>query len=81
MKNDKKKIKILTILPGLAVDGGMQNYVMNYYNLIHNDVKMDFIVHKQSDDYYKNIIESNGDNVYRLYKFNFKNLLKKPTSN
>ena len=76
MKNDKKKIKILTILPGLAFDGGMQNYVMNYYNLIHNDVKMDFIVHKDSDEYYKNIIESNGDNAYKLFKFNLKNLLK-----
>lgn len=76
MKSNTKKIRILTVLPGLAFDGGMQNYVMNYYNLIHNDISMDFIVHKPSDDFFKNKIQSNGDNVYKLLKFNLRNYFR-----
>lgn len=64
----EKKIKILTITPGLNVCGGIESYVMNYYSRIHNDVEMDFITHEIADDTYKNMIEANGDHVYLFPK-------------
>ena len=65
-----KKIRILTITPGLNVCGGMESYVMNYYSRIHDAVKMDFITHNISDNTYKNMIENNGDSVFIFPKFN-----------
>lgn len=64
----EKKIKILTITPGLNVCGGIESYVMNYYSRIHNDVEMDFITHEITDDTYKNMIEAKGDHVYLFPK-------------
>ncbi len=72
----KKNIKILTITPGLNVCGGIESYVMNYYNNIKNEVEIDFITHDISFYYYKNIIEKNGNKVYLFPKFSSKNLLK-----
>ena len=45
MEEISRKIKILTITPGLNVCGGIESYVMNYYLKIHNEVQMDFITH------------------------------------
>lgn len=65
---EKKKLKILTITPGLNVCGGIESYVMNYYSRIHDEVQMDFITHDISDNTYKDLIEANGDNVYLFPK-------------
>lgn len=64
MEEISRKIKILTITPGLNVCGGIESYVMNYYLKIHNEVQMDFITHDISDNNYKDMIEKNGDKVY-----------------
>lgn len=72
-KVSNKKIKVLTITPGLNVCGGIESYAMNYYLRINNSVKMDFITHDISDNYYKNLIEKNGDKVYLFPKIGLKN--------
>ena len=72
----KKKIKILYILPTLNITGGIESYVINYYLNFNDTIKADFIVHEIKDDYYKNIIESNGGNVYLMPKIGLKSLPK-----
>lgn len=68
MDEESKKIKILTITPGLNVCGGIESYVMNYYSRIHNEVEMDFITHDLAGENYKDVIEKNGDHVYLFPK-------------
>lgn len=75
MTKVSKKIKILTITPGLNLCGGIESYVMNYYSKIHNEIQMDFLTHDISDETYKNIIEKNGDKVYTFPKIGL-NILK-----
>jgi glycosyltransferase involved in cell wall biosynthesis len=66
MAKAAKKLKILTIAPGLNLGGGIESYIMNYYSRIHNDVEMDFLTHDIFEDTYKKIIEKNGDKIYLL---------------
>lgn len=68
------KIKILTITPGLNICGGIESYAMNYYTNIKDEVKMDFITHEINDNYYKKIIEENGDKVFLFPKIGLFNI-------
>lgn len=75
MTRVSKRIKILSITPGLNVCGGIESYVMNYYIHMKDKVKMDFITHDITDKYYSKIISKNGDNIYLMKKINLKNFM------
>ena len=77
-------IKILQVLPSLNVCGGVENYLMNYYQHIDRvNYSFDFAVHAVDDDYFKSLIEKNGDKIYVLPPFTLKNFkqIKKEIKN
>lgn len=67
-------IRILTITPALNLCGGIENYTMNYYRNMSNDIYMDFITHEIKDEQYKKEIEEKGGKVYLFSTIDFKNL-------
>ena len=75
-KVSRKPIKILTITPGLNLCGGIERYVVNYYSHIKNEVNMDFITHDIKEDYYKKIIEKDGNKVFLFPKIGIRNVFK-----
>lgn len=72
MKSTKENIKILYILPAFNITGGIESYVVNYFSHFSNNICADFIVHDCQDNYYKNIVESRGSNVYVMPKIGVK---------
>lgn len=71
--NGKKELKILMITPMLNLCGGIESYVLNYYQNFDSNIKMDFITHKMNDNYYKDLIESRGGRVFLFDDFLPKN--------
>ena len=74
-KKNSKKIKVLFILPGLNVCGGMESFIMNYYRGMDKDVfEFDFLVHNIGEKSYVNEIESMGGNIIKMPPFGMKTL-------
>ena len=58
-------IKVLQILPGGHVCGGIENFVMNYYrNIDKTKVQFDFLVHYNEKGYYDDEIKKLGGHIY-----------------
>lgn len=85
MKNSNKEpVRILQILPGGKVNGGIENFVMNYYrNIDRNHVQFDFLVHYKEKGYFDDEIKKLGGKIYyfsvredkRVFKY-IKDLVK-----
>lgn len=76
MKNKKKEIKMLFILPTLNYAGGIEAYIMNYFSYFSSSFKIDFIVHECNNMYYKQLIESRGGKVYLMPKIGVRSIFK-----
>lgn len=76
-KVSEKKVKVLSISPGLNYCGGVESYLMNYYrNINHHEVQMDFATHSINEINYREEIEKNGGKVFLFPKFTLKNIGK-----
>lgn len=62
--------RVLMILPGLNVSGGMESFIMNYYrNIDRSKINFDFIAHDISQKSYIEEIKSLGGRVYKFPHF------------
>lgn len=76
-KVSKKRIKVLSISPGLNYCGGVESYLMNYYrNINHQEIQIDFATHSINEINYREEIEKNGGKVFLFPKFTLKNISK-----
>lgn len=70
-------IRVLQILPGGHVCGGIENFVMNYYrNLDRTKVQFDFLVHYNDKGYYDDEILKLGGKIYYTNIRNDKKIIK-----
>lgn len=77
MNEDRKTIRILQIIPGGQVCGGIENFVMNYYrNIDRTKVQFDFLVHYNEKGYYDDEILKLGGKIYYTNVRNDKKILK-----
>ncbi len=68
-------VRILQVLPTLNVCGGVEHYLMNYYDNVDGEVcRFDFATHAVDDPFYRERIESRGGKVYLLPPFTIKNM-------
>ena len=73
----KEPIKVLQILPGGKVCGGIENFVMNYYRNINKEkVIFDFLVHYDEKGYYDDEIKKLGGKIYYTNVRRDKNIFK-----
>ena len=73
MENNQRKI--LYVIPGINVCGGMESYAMNYLRHIdRTQYTIDFVTHDVGEEHYISEIESLGGKVFVLPKFGLKNL-------
>ena len=73
MKN-KKPIKVLMVSPRLEICGGVESYIMSYYNSIDRaSVSIDFAAHRADEPSYKAYIEQTGGKVYIIPEKELKN--------
>ena len=73
----KEPIKVLQILPGGKVCGGIENFVMNYYRNINKEkVIFDFLVHYDEKGYYDDEIKKIGGKIYYTNVRRDKNIFK-----
>ena len=70
-------MRILVVLNDLELCNGIASYVMNYYDNLKDEHKMDFLITNPTanDIYIKKIIE-NGDKVYKFPKIKYSTLLQ-----
>lgn len=72
-----KKVRILQVLPGGSVRGGMENFVMNYYRkLVKYGIQFDFLYHYKTKGYYDDEIIKLGGHIYYLSVREDKNIFK-----
>ena len=77
MEKEKQPIRILQVLRGGPICGGIENFVMNYYRHIDRErVQFDFLVHSQEKGYYDDEIKALGGRIYYLSLLDDKNVLK-----
>lgn len=70
-----RKIRVLFILPGLNICGGMESFIMNYYRVMDKKVfEFDFLVHNIGEKSYVNEIESMGGNIIKMPPFGVKTI-------
>lgn len=63
--DNKEPIRVLQILPGGPIWGGIENFVMNYYrSLDRNRIQFDFLVHYKEKGHYDKEIEELGGRIY-----------------
>ena len=61
----EEPIRILQILPGGHICGGIENFIMNYYrNIDRSKVQFDFLVHYEEKGYYDDEILQLGGKIY-----------------
>lgn len=73
MDNNQKKI--LYVIPGINVCGGMESYAMNYLRHIDRTrYTIDFVTHDKGEENYASEIESLGGQVFVLPKFSLANI-------
>lgn len=77
MSKKEEPIRILQILPGGHICGGIENFIMNYYrNIDRSKVQFDFLVHYDEKGYYDDEIQSLGGKIYYTNVRKDKNILK-----
>ena len=77
MITDDKEIRILQILPGGHVCGGIEMFVMNYYReLVKYGIKFDFLVHYKEKGYFDDEIKKLGGKIYYLSVREDKNIFR-----
>ena len=67
-------VSVLQVLPTLAVCGGVENYLMNYYR--HTDparVRFTFAIHAEPDSVFADEIRARGDEIIVLPPFTLRN--------
>ena len=70
----KKPIKVLMVSPRLEKCGGVESYIMSYYNNLNRaDVSIDFVAHRAEDHSYKDYIEQTGGKVFIIPEKELKN--------
>lgn len=75
--NQDKTIRILQIMPGGHVCGGIEMFVMNYYRrLVNQGVQFDFLFHYKEKGYFDDEIKSLGGEIYYFSIREDKNILK-----
>lgn len=73
--NNENAVRILYVIPGLNVCGGMESYAMNYLRHIdRSKYIIDFATHDVGEENYVYEIESLGGKVYVLPRFSLKNI-------
>lgn len=74
-KNSNEIQRILVIMPGLNVCGGMESFIMNYFRNIDRDkIIFDFITHDISNNSYEKEIIELGGKIYKMPPFSPKTL-------
>ena len=66
--------KMLVVVPSLNVRSGVTNHVMNYYNVLKNDMKIDFAVLSNDDKTYREQIQKDGNKVYNFSRYNIEKI-------
>ncbi len=62
-------IRVLHVVNVLARDGGLSNFIMNYYrNIDRTEIQFDFIYFKECESDFKEEIEALGGRYYKLPK-------------
>lgn len=62
-----RKIKILYVVPSLSKANGVASYVMNYYRKFEKGkIQCDFLLLHKRENFYKEEIEKNTDNVFEI---------------
>ena len=76
---ERKKIKVLMVVPNLRVSNGVASFVMSYYRKIdHQLIDMDFVCYRNIESPYVAEIEKNNDKVYFLPRIkSFRQHMKK----
>lgn len=75
MGEHKKTERVLVIIPGLNVCGGMESFFMNYLrNIDRSKIVFDFLTHDISDNSYVDEIIELGGKIYKLPPFSISNL-------
>lgn len=60
-------MRVLMVLDNLSRDSGVSSIVMNLYkNINQKMVKIDFLIFKEGNNSYLNIVKKNGSNIYIL---------------
>lgn len=73
----EEPIRILQILPGGHICGGIENFIMNYYrNIDRSKVQFDFLVHYDEEGYYDDEIKALGGKIYYTNVRRDKNVIK-----
>lgn len=73
---EKKKIRVLQIVPNMR-SAGIENFIMNIYRNIDLDkVQFDFLVHNEEKKDFDDEIEKMGGKIYRLSYKDDKNIFK-----
>ena len=73
----KENIRILQVLPGGHVCGGIEFFVMNYYReIVELGVQFDFLVHYKQKGYFDDEIKKLGGKIYYFPVREDKNLIK-----
>ena len=77
MESKNQPIRILQVLKGGPVCGGIENFVMNYYRHIDRKrVQFDFLVHSKKKGYYDDEIKALGGEIYYLSLLDDRNVVR-----
>ena len=69
-----RPIKVLMVSPRLEYCGGVESYIMSYYNNTDREkVSFDFIAHRAEEPSYKDYIEKSGGQVFIIPEKELKN--------
>ena len=57
--------RVLHILDGMSVGGGIQSFIMNVYRHIDKEeIQFDFLLHRKNEKSYEKEIEEMGGKIY-----------------
>ena len=76
MNENKDKIKILSVNPGLNICGGIESYTMNYYRNFSDNIRVDFATHDIKKNNYVKEIKSRNDNIFLFEHIGLKTSFK-----
>lgn len=62
-------MRVLQVLSSLNRISGVANVVMNYYRMLHNEVKFDFLLYAPVDDSFADEAKSYGSDLFYIPKF------------